>query len=538
MATSRPGQKGESKDPAKGKITWSTPMEELIEAYLQEGDLMAALYMGWRQSKHFKQGDSQVDMKRQQDDRQVKEKWFVKLQEESKTWSEKTKELKEVKPLESNQTLRGQVLLWFLEPVADKGKVRNWVLQAANQGESVAQSIVGHYYSSGRFGFAKDSFAAKDFLKKSAEQGYCEGQAALGYLSFIADNDRVMAEHWYVLAAMQGHPMAQSNLADLKEKKGSMADAALWYRRSVMQRDSLAENPLYDLFNDNQKNLHVVFNAAVALRSRAIINRLNILLRQLVDKIEEEEKKSEVKEEKKEVAGEKPSSLKEFYALLEAAEDVPHSIIKEVVNDKKVISRWEQYVMKQVLIENRFSQITNPMTSLTINILSFVANMNQKEKAGVAEAASKHSKLPQARRGVAENLKDVLEGKEGADQALYKSYKDKLENFKAMSESKGHVIKDYSGLEKQIEVEAKKSGAASGKSVALGLLYYAAGDYRKAEQQFLQAKQAKDPRGYTYLAELYDNHRNYFNIQDYLAEQILQERDELIKSAAKARAKP
>jgi TPR repeat protein len=520
MSESRPVDE-KSKSIVKRKISWSTPLEELIEAYLYEGDLRAAFCIAW---PSFLQRSN-----KSQEDRQTKNKWLTQLLGEAKSWSE---EPKEVKSLNDQIQLRKQTLLWELsaDSHAEISKLNKWVLQSAEQGEPVAQFLVANSYLhlNNKYGFPIDGLQAIEFTKKSANQGYAPAQSILGFdyyngIHIVQVKDSGMAEYWYGLAAAQGLPTAQINLGVVKEDQSNIKDASLWYRRAAMQWNSAAINYLDGLLWANSNNLHVLFNAAVAgLLGWVDLRRLNILLRQLVDRIEVEEQQE---------AKAMSPAMKEFYELFEIAEDVPQKIINKILTDEKVKARWGQYAVKHAYLQKRFEcQANGPMTPLVNHIFSFVANMTPGARDRLQAAASASNKLPYARSKVTDNLPAVLEGKEEADKALYENYKVQLESFKPSSEPKTFFIKDYSGLEKQIAAEAKKTGTPNGKMIALGLLYYAAGDYSRAEKEFLKAKQYKDVRSYTYLAELYSIQRHYFKVPEELAEEILQEGDEVVKS--------
>ena len=542
-------EKIESKQPPKRKISWSTPMEELINAYLFEGDLVAARNIEWLRSYD---SEGCPDSKKASDDYQTLLNWLEKLKNESKSWSE---EFKEEKSLKDQVQLRKQTLLWLLSTRHyDLEEQNKWILASANQREPVAQSLLGrcHFSNDDDTRAITNFFIVPDitrqqalsFIEQSAKQGYSMAQAVYGrryYLSPVGGEKK--AEYWSALAAQQDDPMGQYCLAQIKENQGKMGEAALLYRRSHMLRCRYVIGLLDKLFRNNQNNLHVVFNTAVAFAIRnpllfnilspCPIKQLNILLRQLIERIEAEEGQE---------AKEMSAAMKEFNALFEMAEDMPHKIINQILTDKKVKERWGQYVVKHVDLQKRFAQVTQvteegrrgkmPMPTLASHIFSFVGNMNLEAKGKLQATAAKHY-VPVT---LTQNLINVLKGQEGAEKALYECYVTECKNICA-AESKGLVIKDYSELEKQIEAKAKVIGTSSGNLIARGLLYYAGGHYSKAETEFQKAMQAKDPRGYTCLAELYSVHRSYFQVTEDLADQILQERDEVVRAAA-ARAKP
>ncbi|HEY5720101.1 MAG TPA: tetratricopeptide repeat protein [Gammaproteobacteria bacterium] len=93
------------------------------------------------------------------------------------------------------------------------------VLRAqAEAGDPVAQVYMGLAYYNGH-GVAEDDAVSLDWFRRSAEQGYAEGQFQLGYMYVYgfgvpaAELDpEGQAARWFHEAAVQGHAEAQFNL--------------------------------------------------------------------------------------------------------------------------------------------------------------------------------------------------------------------------------------------------------------------------------------------------------------------------------------
>jgi len=90
-----------------------------------------------------------------------------------------------------------------------------WYEQAAEQGHSRAQWLLGACYSQG-LGVSADTEKAEFWLLKSAQSGDAEGQYSLGGFYFMLP-DIVKAEYWLGLAAEQNHVEAKAALASIRQ---------------------------------------------------------------------------------------------------------------------------------------------------------------------------------------------------------------------------------------------------------------------------------------------------------------------------------
>ena len=87
----------------------------------------------------------------------------------------------------------------------------NQTQRLANQGDALAQAMLGVMYSKGE-GVPLDYSKAAQWIEKSANQGYVEAQARLGLMYTQGEGvrqDYTKARQWYEKAANQGSVEAQ-----------------------------------------------------------------------------------------------------------------------------------------------------------------------------------------------------------------------------------------------------------------------------------------------------------------------------------------
>jgi TPR repeat protein len=136
-------------------------------------------------------------------------------------------------------------------------------LEAAKQGDAVAQFNIGWFYDLGR-GANMDKAKAVEWYRKAAEAGLPAAQFNLGWSYSHGEGvqeDRVEAVKWYRKAAEQGLPAAQFNIGlsyshgeGVKEDK---AEAVKWYRNAAKQGDASAQSKLgwcYDVGEGLKEN--------------------------------------------------------------------------------------------------------------------------------------------------------------------------------------------------------------------------------------------------------------------------------------------
>lgn len=122
-----------------------------------------------------------------------------------------------------------------LVPKDDAG-LREWMLRSAEQGYAPAQEIVGMSYMGANGDYGK----ADMWLRRAAEQGNAEAQFWLGAFyeqGRIGTTDYREAFKWLRKAAEQGHPDAQVTLAQMYEGGEFVSQnytlAAKWYRKAA-----------------------------------------------------------------------------------------------------------------------------------------------------------------------------------------------------------------------------------------------------------------------------------------------------------------
>ena len=110
-----------------------------------------------------------------------------------------------------------------------KEKAQKRVCDRAESGDAKAQFLLSEkYFEESRFS-KEMSAKALDMLRKSAEGGYPEAQAKLGFFyqsgagGFVHKSEED-ALKWFEMAASKGHIMAHYNLSHLYAKKGSSHD--------------------------------------------------------------------------------------------------------------------------------------------------------------------------------------------------------------------------------------------------------------------------------------------------------------------------
>jgi hypothetical protein len=120
----------------------------------------------------------------------------------------------------------------------------------AEQGDAIAQSILGSMYADGA-GVSRDYAAAASLYRKAAERGYAGAQNNLGLMYANGQGvsqDAAAAASWYRKAAEQGFVSAQYNLGQLyllgKGVQQDNAAAASWWRKAAEQSHAGAQSNL------------------------------------------------------------------------------------------------------------------------------------------------------------------------------------------------------------------------------------------------------------------------------------------------------
>jgi hypothetical protein len=133
-------------------------------------------------------------------------------------------------------------------------------LEAAEQGDAIAQYKLGLIYFTGEAGVPKDHSQAAKWYRKSAEQG---NTVAMTLLGMFGDAE---AFRWSRIAAEQEHPPAQCRLGNCyfyghgvpKER----TEAVKWYRKAAEQGHATAQCLLGHIFFTGDGALKDSFEAA------------------------------------------------------------------------------------------------------------------------------------------------------------------------------------------------------------------------------------------------------------------------------------
>jgi enhanced entry protein EnhC len=185
----------------------------------------------------------------------------------------------------------GQVKLGFmleqgLGGVADLANAEKWYSAAAEQGQVVAQYLLGHLYQLGRIGNQPDYALAKKWYS-SAQSNYAPAAVALGFVNDTVDDDYAHAQASYQIAADQRDPIGQFNLGLIYEKgKGRPVDfikAKELYQKAAEQGHSQAMVQLAGLYfnglgeSRDEDEALTWYQKAAALGDRDALYQLGLL---------------------------------------------------------------------------------------------------------------------------------------------------------------------------------------------------------------------------------------------------------------------
>ena len=131
------------------------------------------------------------------------------------------------------------------------------VVQAAEQGDAKAQMRMGIIYDNGLEGRLQDYAQAARWYRMAALQGLPEAQNNLAVLYKDGQGlpqDYAQAAHWFTLAARQGNVLAQSNLGWLYQSGNGVAQdfdsARHWYHQAALRGHAAAQNNLGRMLRD------------------------------------------------------------------------------------------------------------------------------------------------------------------------------------------------------------------------------------------------------------------------------------------------
>jgi TPR repeat protein len=157
----------------------------------------------------------------------------------------------------------------------DYAQALSWFRKAADQGDAIAQFMVGDMYDDG-IGVTPDYGQALSWYRKAADQGYAGAQNNLGVMyqrGHGVPQDYQQAMMWYRKAADQGDANAQSSVGDLyRDGLGVAQDyqqAMIWYRKAADQGVAGAETNLGIIYENGNGVRRDYQQAMIWLRKAA-----------------------------------------------------------------------------------------------------------------------------------------------------------------------------------------------------------------------------------------------------------------------------
>lgn len=106
-----------------------------------------------------------------------------------------------------------------------------------------------------------------------AEEGNPQAQSSVGSMYDVGLGvgvDAAKAMYWYNKAALQGHPVAQNNLAAFHIQSNNLEEAVKWYRRAAEQGFPFAQEALGDIYScnlgSNNEEAKIMKNEAEAVK--------------------------------------------------------------------------------------------------------------------------------------------------------------------------------------------------------------------------------------------------------------------------------
>lgn len=131
------------------------------------------------------------------------------------------------------------------------------LLSQAESGDREAQYRVAQLYAFPKTGpVQKNDAAAREWMLKSAEQGYAPAEAMLGEMYLRTAGERGKAEMWLWRAAEQGDTQGQFILGATYENgkfgRTDYQEAFEWLRKAALKGDADAEVSLGEMYQDGE----------------------------------------------------------------------------------------------------------------------------------------------------------------------------------------------------------------------------------------------------------------------------------------------
>ena len=147
---------------------------------------------------------------------------------------------------------------WWIAGVNDFAEAAKWYRKAADQGDPMAQGVLGWLYATGR-GVDKDLKTAVEWFRKGAAQGNAEAQFGMGFSlreswlePYNSEKDWKTVVDWYVKAADSG---MKHNLPELESKRDytglqcKIAELYLEMKIREPSKSELADRYLAEIVN-------------------------------------------------------------------------------------------------------------------------------------------------------------------------------------------------------------------------------------------------------------------------------------------------
>ena len=154
------------------------------------------------------------------------------------------------------QLMLGRMFASGLEASTDEAEAVKWYTKAADQGNAQAQSNLGTMYRNGK-GVPKDYEEALKWYRKAADQGNANAQVNLGWMyhsGFGVPKDYEKAVKWYRKAVDQGNANAQNDLGLMYENGFGVPkdyeEAVKWYRKAADQGNAWGQNNLGNAYRN------------------------------------------------------------------------------------------------------------------------------------------------------------------------------------------------------------------------------------------------------------------------------------------------
>lgn len=131
-----------------------------------------------------------------------------------------------------------------------------WVKKAARRQLPEGQNLLGYCYLFGQ-GVGTNCDKALELYREAANNHHSNAQYNLGTYTInnpdASEEEKEEAFRWFEKAAVQGHPIAQNNLATCyyygKGTKQDLSNAAMWYAKAAYNENAIAQYNLANMYH-------------------------------------------------------------------------------------------------------------------------------------------------------------------------------------------------------------------------------------------------------------------------------------------------